>query len=70
MTELLKGRTTVTTTGSQKRKNSFLQINAGRAMKTVAETRSIVDLQKIQVVAVQEPYTVKGRVASLDPWRG
>lgn len=33
-------------------------------MKAVAEIRDIADDKNIQVVAVQEPYTVKGKVAS------
>lgn len=41
-----------------------MQINTGRAMKTVAEIRKIVDDNNIQVVAIQEPYTVKGKVSS------
>lgn len=43
---------------------SFVQINAGRAMKTNAEIRQLVDIKGVQVVAIQEPYTVKGKVAS------
>lgn len=33
-------------------------------MKTVAEIRAIIDTKNIQVVAIQEPYTIRGKVAS------
>lgn len=42
----------------------LMQLNAGRAMKTVAELRKLVDTEDLQVIALQEPYTVKGKVAS------
>lgn len=42
-----------------------LQINAGRTAKVNAEIRDLVDIEELQVVAIQEPYTVRGKVASL-----
>lgn len=47
-----------------KRKITFMQINAGRGAKIGAEIRNIAELRKIQVVVIQEPYTIKGRVVS------
>lgn len=40
-----------------------MQVNSGKAMKTAAEIRQIADAKGIQEVAMQEPYTVKGKVA-------
>lgn len=41
-----------------------MQINAGRAAKTGAEIRDLAERHGIQIVAIQEPYTIKGRIAS------
>lgn len=41
-----------------------MQSNTGRAVITIAEIRDLVDREKIQVVAIQEPYTIRGKVAS------
>lgn len=41
-----------------------MQINAGREMKTVAEMRKVSESENIQVIALQEPYTDKGKVCS------
>lgn len=41
-----------------------MQINAGRAAKTTVEIRGYAEKSGIQVVAIQEPYTIKGKMAS------
>lgn len=41
-----------------------MQLNAARALRTVAEIRNKADSNKIQVMAIQEPFTIKGRIAS------
>lgn len=43
---------------------TILQINAGRAFKTVAEIRAAIDKEGIQITLIQEPYTLKGKITN------
>lgn len=42
----------------------ILQINTARCMKTVSELRYHVEKENIQIMAIQEPYTIKGKITS------
>ena len=42
----------------------IIQINAGRGFITTAEIRNCSEKLKINVVAIQEPYTFRGRIAN------
>lgn len=52
------------TTSNQREMISSMQINEERAAKTGAEMRDIAEKRNVQVVAIQEPYTIKGKVCS------
>ena len=53
-----------TTTHSPQSNIRVMQINAGRGFITTAEIRHYAEKFKIDVVAIQEPYTFRGKIAN------
>ena len=53
-----------TTTGNPQSAITIMQINAGRGFITTAEVRNCADKSRIDVVAIQEPYNLRGNIAN------